>query len=234
MTVTSNLNRIFRRFFGIEIHKTRASYDEARLYVLNSHQISLVIDGGANQGQYASRIRNDGYKGKILSIEPGSTAYEKLRENSYPDNLWDCMQVALGSSNGTSLLNLSSNQGMSSSLKIPAGHLAEFPTVKFEGAEQVSVITLEDLLIKRDERVFIKLDIQGSELEAIKGIKTQLFKVAAFEIEMTLVPMYQNESTLGAVINLIEELGFQLFSISEFGKGKNGQVTYFDILAIKN
>jgi FkbM family methyltransferase len=234
MTVTSNLNRIFRRFFGIEIHKTRASYDEARLYVLNSHQISLVIDGGANQGQYASRIRNDGYQGKILSIEPGSSAYEKLKENSYTDNLWDCVQVALGSSNGTSLLNLSSNQGMSSSLKNPVGHLAEFPTVKFEGAEQVSVITLEDLLIKRDERVFIKLDIQGSELEAIKGIKTQLFKVAAFEIEMTLVPMYQNESTLGAVINLIEELGFQLFSISEFGKGKNGQVTYFDILAIKN
>lgn len=46
MTTTSSLNRILRRTLGIEIHKTRASFDDARLHVIDSKRVTLLLDGG--------------------------------------------------------------------------------------------------------------------------------------------------------------------------------------------
>ncbi len=63
MPTTSSLNRFLRRTLGIEIHKTRASFNEARLHVINSKKVTLLLDGGANEGQWAQRVRRDGYQG---------------------------------------------------------------------------------------------------------------------------------------------------------------------------
>jgi len=122
---------------------------------------------------------------------------------------------------------------MSSSLKEPDRHLIDFPTVSFAGTEEVSVTTLETLLNDVEENVMVKLDIQGFELEALEGMGKALEKVVAIEIEMTLLPMYQGEATLGQILITLENMGFKLFSISEFGKGKDGQVSYFDVIALK-
>ena len=233
MTTTSSLNRFLRRTLGIELHKTKASFNEARLHVINSKQVTLLLDGGANEGQWASRVRRDGYQGRIISVEPGSKAFSKLEASSRGDESWEVLKLALGSNDGISKLYLSSNDGMSSSLKQPSRHLIDFPTVSFAGSEEVSVTTLETLLTDLDENVLVKLDIQGFELEALEGIGKALQKVVAIEIEMTLLPMYQGEASVGRTLVAIENMGFELFTISEFGKGKHGQVSYFDVIAVK-
>jgi|688.fasta_scaffold70354_3 FkbM family methyltransferase len=233
MTFTSELNRFLRRSIGLEIHKTHSSFDEARMHVINSEKIALLIDGGANEGQWATRIRRDGYSGRILSLEPGTKAFSKLEFNSKDDPWWDVDSRALGSCEAILPLHLSSNDGMSSSLKRPERHLTEFPSVSFSGLEDVSVTTLESLLQDVTENVMVKLDIQGFELEALKGIGVAIDKIVAIELEMTLVPMYRGEASVGRVLVTLETMGFKLFSINEFGKGKNGSVSYFDVLAIR-
>ena len=56
------------------------------MYLLNSflnyNSIDLVLDVGANSGQYALSLRRFGYKNKIISFEPGSEAYLNLIKNS--------------------------------------------------------------------------------------------------------------------------------------------------------
>lgn len=234
MSFTSRINRALRRHIGVEIHKTRAGFDEARNSVIKMKSVSLIVDGGANSGQYAMRIRREGYSGKILSIEPGAKAFEALVHHATNDLNWNCVKAALGAKNDSMTLNLSSNEGMSSSLRKPGLHLIEFPTVTFDGGEVVNVITLESLLTEVKENVYLKLDVQGFELEALQGIGSQLHKICVLELEMTLVSMYEGESTLGEVLTFVESLGFFIFSISEFGKNKEGRVTYFDIIAIKS
>lgn len=53
MTTTSSLNRFIRRVIGIEIHKTKSCFDDARIYVIDTEQVTLIVDGGANEGQWA-------------------------------------------------------------------------------------------------------------------------------------------------------------------------------------
>lgn len=142
------------------------------------------------------------------------------------------MNVALGSKSAKTHLYLSSNDGMSSSQKKPDRHLVDFPTVKFAGTEEVSETTLENLQDEIYENVMVKVDIQGFEMEALEGIGLPLDKISVIEFEMTLLPMYQSEVALGRILVFIENMGFELFSISEFGKGKNGQVSYFHVISL--
>lgn len=233
MTFTSNLNRILRRTAGLEIHKTRANFDEARIHIIDEKKVTLILDGGANEGQWATRVRRDGYSERILSVEPGGKAFRKLQFNSRIDPLWTVSKHALGSKQETLTLHLASNDGMSSSLKKPERHLTEFPSVTFSGTEEVPVTTIENLLQDFDGNVMLKLDIQGFELEALEGIGQAQRKIVAVELELTLQPMYCNEASVGWILFTLENLGFKLFSISEFGKLKNGQVTYFDVIATR-
>ena len=218
---------------GLEIHKTRSSFDEARLHIIDEKKVTLLLDGGANEGQWASRVRRDGYSGRILSVEPGARAFSKLQFNSRNDPLWTVSKHALGSKQETLILHLASNYGMSSSLKKPERHLKEFPSVTFSGTEEVPVTTIENLLQDYDDNVMLKLDVQGFELEALEGICEELPKIVAVELELTLQPMYCNEASVGLILFTLNNLGFELFSISEFGKLKNGQVTYFDVIATR-
>jgi hypothetical protein len=58
-------------------------------YSLRQFKIDLVLDVGANMGQFASEIRHCGYAGRIVSFEPLSQAHGQLLQSSAGDSLWE-------------------------------------------------------------------------------------------------------------------------------------------------
>ena len=44
--------------------------------LINRYKMNLLLDVGANEGQYALRVLNNGFSGKIISFEPVSSAYK--------------------------------------------------------------------------------------------------------------------------------------------------------------
>jgi hypothetical protein len=44
------IKSVLRRSIGLEIHETHSIFDEARMHVINSEKIALLLDGGANEG----------------------------------------------------------------------------------------------------------------------------------------------------------------------------------------
>jgi FkbM family methyltransferase len=81
---------------------------------------SLVVDVGANTGQYAELIRADGYTGRLLSLEPLSDAYAVLERAAQTDPLWECIRVAVGETSGAATINVSANRQCSSLLPLTA------------------------------------------------------------------------------------------------------------------
>ena len=59
--------------------------------------INLIFDVGANEGQFAKKIIENGYKGKIISFEPLNDPYEKLVLKSSKFENWKVGKLSLGS-----------------------------------------------------------------------------------------------------------------------------------------
>ena len=67
--------------------------------------VDLVLDVGANRGQYATGLRMSGYQGRIVSFEPIPAAYEDLFCAHGPDDQWAGRQATVGAAAGSAELN---------------------------------------------------------------------------------------------------------------------------------
>jgi FkbM family methyltransferase len=201
---------------GYEIVPWTASLteDEARrARLLASTEVDLVLDVGANVGQYASRLRPAGYKGRIVSFEPLSDAFAELSAAAAADPTWECRRLALGATDGETEINISGNSYSSSLLDMEDRHVESAPESKYVGTEKIETARLDSLwdeLVRDGERPFLKLDVQGFELEALRGAEDSLPKILGVQAELSLVPLYRDGPVFRDVIDYLEERGFRL------------------------
>ena len=101
--------------------------------------MEVVLDVGANAGQYASRLREDGYEGPILSFEPLQEAYQRLEAAAADDPKWHTMRVALAEEARTASIHVSANSYSSSILSITDRCVDAAPDAAYVGTERVEV-----------------------------------------------------------------------------------------------
>jgi FkbM family methyltransferase len=196
-----------------EIPTQPREVDYRRVRLLASREVDLVLDVGANIGQYALRTRSAGYRGRIVSFEPLSSAFAELSARAAADITWDCRNQALGSSVGRAVLHVARNSYSSSLLEIDDRHLESAPDSRYVRTETVSVVVLDsvwDEVVRDAERPYLKLDVQGFELEALRGAERSLAKVAGVEAELSLALLYEGAPTYREVIEHLEAAGFRL------------------------
>ncbi len=115
--------------------KQKGAYALKRLTYQN---IDLILDVGANAGQFAQRIFEIGYGGNIVSFEPLSSAYEKLIENSKGNKRWQIAErCALGDENGEIQINIAKNSHSSSILPMLQAHIDAEPNSTYVDSETV-------------------------------------------------------------------------------------------------
>jgi FkbM family methyltransferase len=160
--------------------------------MLEHLDVDLLIDGGANAGQYAAEVRRTGFRGRILSFEPLSDPFVTLSAQARADSAWDCRREALSDCAGEALINVSANSWSSSLLPITPTSVAAAPDSAYIGEEAITTVRLDDVLSQAAPyaRTLLKLDVQGSELAALRGAEETLARVVAVEVELSLCPLY--------------------------------------------
>ncbi len=58
------------------------------------------------------------------------------------------------------------------------------------------------------ENLYLKLDIQGSEMQALLGAQGVINEIAAVEFESSLTDLYENESSHYKIVNWLFSYGF--------------------------
>ncbi|MGI6186122.1 MAG: FkbM family methyltransferase [Brevibacillus sp.] len=212
---TRNFDWVFRQFPN-------------RSHLIAHKRIALVLDVGANTGQFASKLRQQGYRGRIVSFEPLSKEFAQLQQLASSDPHWDCKQVALGSTEGQAIINIAGNSYSSSLLPMLDRHVIGAPDSRYVGRETIVITRLDTLLpslIHAHERVYLKLDVQGYELEVLKGAQRTLPHVDILEMELSLVPLYQHQLLYPAMIDYVDRLGFDLLYLErDFADYTTGEV----------
>lgn len=84
------------RGFGLHVQRYAQTLPAVRARVLSELSIDLVLDVGANRGQYASELRSMGYRGRIISFEPLPSAFAELSTTLASDPLWEGLRLVQG------------------------------------------------------------------------------------------------------------------------------------------
>jgi FkbM family methyltransferase len=205
-----------RRGAALVRYDARHFSEVRRANLLASRGISVAVDVGANEGHYALALRRHGYEGRIVSFEPQSGAFTRLAERAERDIRWECSRIALGRASGEAVLNLSANSSSSSILAMNERHEVAAPESAYVGCEVVSVATLDSLareLFTASDRCLLKIDVQGLELDVLRGAERSLEQVQVVEVELSLVSLYRGAPLLPDVLDYLQTRDFALFGL---------------------
>jgi FkbM family methyltransferase len=184
---------------------------------MRNRQISLVLDIGANKGQYGKSLRNEtGYKGRIVSFEPLLDAFGELQRQASRDPLWECHNIAFGDSVGTATINISANSHSSSLLPVSSRTVEIEPSVRYVGTQEVLVQRLDltlDQFVKPGDNIFLKIDTQGYEFKILNGALGVINRFALIQLETSFFEVYRGEALIGDVIKFLDYLGYRIVSI---------------------
>ena len=196
---------------------SRSSQASQLVRQLLVHQIDAVFDVGANIGQFAEKLRDAGFPGRIVSFEPSTAAHSTLSKHARRDGDWIIApRMALGDHDGTVTLNVAGNSASSSVLPMLPSHASAEPKSRYVGSEVVELRTLDSAsteFTNESERIFLKLDVQGFEYKVLQGAERFLARVAGIQLELSLVPLYDGERLFHPMLHDLEERGFELWSL---------------------
>lgn len=206
--------------------------------MLASLQVDLVVDVGANIGQYGADLRRFGYEGRILSFEPMRAAHAILLKRAEADGSWTAVRSALGVDVGGIDINVAGNSISSSVLPMLDRHADVAPKSRYVGVETVPMARLDEVAsdqIKVARSPFLKIDTQGYEATVLKGAEGVLSRLVGVELEMSLVPLYQGQMLMSETIDWMTEHGFRLGGLSRgLCDGESGETLQADGIFLRN
>ncbi len=233
-SIKALINRILRRY-GLEIVGFSVDTSEALRFqtLLSYYRIDMILDVGANIGQYARSLRQGGYTGRIVSFEPLADAHLRLLNASRKDRLWTIApRLAIGNTDGETVINVSRNSESSSILGMLDSHLQAAPDSKYIDTERVRIARLDTIVnqyIEGSSDILLKIDVQGFEMHVLEGANNLLPKIRGLQIELSLVPLYEGQVLFSEMLNRIVEMGFELHALAPvFADRKTGRLLQVD------
>jgi FkbM family methyltransferase len=195
--------------------------------------IDVIIDGGANCGQYGLWARQCGFRGRIISFEAASEAFGELSDTAKRDGNWECHNVALGPEDGEILLHLSRSSLGSSVFRPTDYHMRTWPDDIETGAERVPMRSLGSMWHELGcvgRRIYLKLDVEGFELSVLKGVGPSLDCIAMLELELPMVSMYCDAPTFQEILGFLVGRGFSIVALEQNHRGdeSTGQMLMVD------
>lgn len=157
------------------------------------NKYNLVIKGVIHIGGHTGEeynIYNELGIAENIFYEPQTIPFDIFKQK-YPSA--KVIKKALGSKSGIMPMYVEDfNLGASSSLLEPKLHTAQYPHITFNRFENVEVSTLDTEDIDRSLYNFINMDVQGYELEVLRGSVETLKTVDYIMTEVNNAELYAN------------------------------------------
>jgi FkbM family methyltransferase len=172
----------------------------------------LVVDVGANRGQFAVAVLELMPATRVISFEPQPAQAAELSALSarYAPRL-DVRAMALGTAAGELPLQVNEHHQSSSFRPVSDKHRAAFPTAVPAREVLVPIDRLDAQLAPDDVPAgsLLKLDVQGFEREVLDGAAGVLGRFEHLLLELSFSPMYDGEPLFEEMLAHVSSLGFR-------------------------
>ena len=171
--------------------------------------ITGVIHIGAHYGEELQDYIDEGIQ-DMLIFEPLESNYKIVEDKAqYLNANIEGHQVALGSKTGEVMMYVSDNEKQSSSILKPKVHLTHHPHVKFPETEKVELDLLDNYWKSCGNYNFINMDVQGFELEVLKGGRKVLEQINYVYCEVNRDEVYENNAYVEEIDEFLSQYGME-------------------------
>ena len=190
-----------------------------------------VIDAGANIGQFARAAAETFPHARIIAFEPLPDVAETMRANLRDTPRVEVRAAALGPSDGTIALRRNQYSPASSVLRLRSDAAAAFDLAE-QGEVEVPLARLDTAMKGEvlEAPVLLKLDLQGYELEALRGASETLARTQHVLLEIGLQPTYEEEPTFEDVYAFLTSAGFRFVCPVSILRDDRGRISQMDAL----
>lgn len=181
-----------------------------------------VIDVGVNVGQTLIKIASINSSTNYYGFEPNPLCYAYCSELLKLNKLNTFKIYPVGLSSKPAILNLFGDNDYASGASLVEGFRVN--TERYNIIHRVPVMPGDDILKNEnlDAINFVKIDVEGAELEVIKGLTSTLSKYQPVII-MEILPVYDTNSVNGKMrkerqdelLKLLHEMNYSIYLIDE-------------------
>ena len=192
---------------------------------------ATIIDVGAHYGQFSLLARELYPDATIVCVEPMPEAVDRLRAVHHSDSRVSIEPFAAAASGGRRCLHVSRKTDSSSLLPILNPYLAAFPGTEESSVIHIDAQTLDALLPSQLERpALLKIDVQGGELEVLRGAPRLLAQVDVAFVECSFVEFYGGQPLADEVIGALLRHGLRLVGVYSVVRDGRKQCLQADLL----
>ena len=196
------------------------------------NNLNTIIDIGAHNGQFALIAKYKFKKSKIYSFDPLSESKKKYQDSLKDKKKCFFFNCAIGNKNTNGKINISQNSDSSSILSISKRQTEIFKNTKKIGVQDIKIKKLNYYLKKKDLKKYslLKIDVQGYELNALKGCEDLLNNIQYIYIECSYEELYKKQPLFNQINRWLTKKNFYLkqkFNTLYDNKGKPVQADFF-------
>jgi len=239
------LARTLLRRTGFEIRRrtdqlrltTDAFFAQTRLVVPD--QAATIFDLGANLGQTARTYLELYPRSAIHSFEPFPDAFRELEHLASSEPRLHAHRFAVAESGGTRTLHTNKHSATNSLLvnAATADEIVGIPGLMNPvGAIDVDVVTLDGFCSEHGiERIdILKMDIQGSELMALRGAEHLLRgrRIGLIYTEVLFGTLYEGQADFSDLSIHLRDRGYRLFGLYQPTHNAAGRLGWADAIFV--
>jgi FkbM family methyltransferase len=188
---------------------------------------TLVVDVGANVGDFTAAVLAVEPRARVLAIEPVPATNATLAARFAGDSRVRVDAHAITSSSGTTAINVTENSVFASVLAPRDAIAAEYTAGTFvKDVVEVPAARLDDLV--HEPVSVLKIDVQGSEAALLRGAERTLAQALAVLVEVTFVSHYEGDTPFPELHRMMQDLGWALRAMTRPHRGATGTALWAD------